>query len=110
MLPSRTSAGSREPWTPSMPIALLAERSLDHLQLGRQRRASMSLAGAFDDEGQRQTGRGRDDALHLLEAVDGLAIDRNDHVVGLDTGLGRDAAVDHGFDARDQDLARRKPG
>ena len=65
----------------------VAETVLDLLE--RRRRAERDRrAAAFDLEFKRAPGVGADDALHVGEAVDRAAVDRDHDVAGLEAGRG----------------------
>ena len=82
---------------------VVAEAVLALLERGR-RRQRHRRAAAIDLECQRAAGIGADDALHVGEAFDGPAIDREHHVAGLETGGGGGGIGQHGIDPRGRRL------
>src|SRR6185312_9229759 len=71
----------------------------------RRRRQRLGGTAAVNDDLQRHAGADADDALHVGEAVDRLAVDRRHEVAGLEAGRLRRAARLHGVDPRARDLA-----
>ena len=92
----------------------IAEIVLHLLELGHRLERDLHAA-ALDLDLERRAGADADDALHVGEAVDRLAVDGEHEVAGLEAGGLRRAVRLHGIDAGgrglladDHENARRK--
>ena len=82
---------------------VVAEAVLALLERGR-RRQRHRRAAAIDLERQRASGIGADDALHVGEAFDRPAVDREHHIARLEPGRGGCGIGLHGIDPRGRRL------